>query len=87
MRAAEKLKALLDAAAREEAGIVPVNPEDLGYVQYNKSQAALEDALADALPQIVAVLEEAERAATRRRGFLENDDLRASLAALDEALS
>jgi len=80
MRASERLRELTKKASGFE--FVPVNPSDLGYVQRNEA----EEILTDALPLIADALEAAEAAAARRRGFLEDDELRDALTALRDAL-
>lgn len=72
MSAAEKLKALADSATE------PRSKEKLGAGLF----------LVDALPQIVAVTDAAERYVTARDGGKQGHlaHLRAALTALDEAL-
>ena len=95
MSASEKLKALDDAATSGpwlfEAGEGVQYVSDAtgrfdAHIRYEAEDAALVAALRNVLPQIVAVVEAAEKAVKDEQYGIQRTPIPAALAALEEAL-
>ena len=63
----ERLREMVEAATEEQAALVPVNPEDLGYVQHTPALNDLED-MAPTLASLLAEAVEALEATLRNGG-------------------